>query len=193
MENQLCFQILGFDVMLDADLKPWVIEVNHAPSMATDSYFDKAIKMQLVEDTLRLLNLSHKRKQEYIKTERANFQLRTRTGKAVYKLTPEQKEEKRKAIDEERNEIEQDLLGGYELIYPLADIPENQQMREQYEAFLAKSQSIYDNFNIGRKKVRPHQDQQGNPLGGPERRARANGASMVHNEAATRINQRAGP
>ena len=29
-----CFQILGFDVMLDADLKPVLLEVNHSPSMA---------------------------------------------------------------------------------------------------------------------------------------------------------------
>ena len=116
--------------MLDADFKPYVIEVNHAPSFATDSYFDRAIKLQLIEDTLRLLNLSHKRKSEYIKTERNNFQQRARTGKCTYKLTPEQKEEKRKEIDKQRDEIEKDLMGGYELIYPLEDVPANKEMRE---------------------------------------------------------------
>lgn len=75
--------------MLDAELNPWLIEVNHAPSMGTDSSFDKAIKLTLIEDTLKLLNLSQKRKSDYIKTERQNFQQRTRTGKADYKLTQE--------------------------------------------------------------------------------------------------------
>lgn len=58
IENQLCFQILGFDVMIDANMKPWLLEVNHAPSLATESPFDLKIKLKLVEDTLRLLNLS---------------------------------------------------------------------------------------------------------------------------------------
>jgi len=48
--------------MLDTDLKPWLIEVNHAPSLATESAFDLNLKKKLVEDTLRLLNLSMKRK-----------------------------------------------------------------------------------------------------------------------------------
>lgn len=67
LENQLCFQILGFDIMLDSNLKPWLIEVNHAPSLATESAFDLKIKQKLVEDTIRLLNLTPKRKQQYIK------------------------------------------------------------------------------------------------------------------------------
>ena len=65
IENSLCFQILGFDIMLDYDLRPWLIEVNHAPSLATESAFDKNLKLQLIEDTLRLLNLSFQRKKEY--------------------------------------------------------------------------------------------------------------------------------
>ena len=66
MENQLCFQILGFDVLIDKNIKPWLIEVNHAPSLATDSAFDLSVKKSLIEDTLKILNLSIKRKNAYV-------------------------------------------------------------------------------------------------------------------------------
>ncbi len=65
VENQYCFQILGFDIMIDKKLKPWLLEVNHAPSLATDSAFDLKVKKKLVEDTIRILNLSRKRKIQY--------------------------------------------------------------------------------------------------------------------------------
>ncbi|KAJ1472248.1 tubulin-tyrosine ligase/Tubulin polyglutamylase, partial [Baffinella frigidus] len=42
-----CYELFGFDVMLDANLKPWLIEVNSSPSLATDAPLDKKIKNQL--------------------------------------------------------------------------------------------------------------------------------------------------
>jgi len=56
--------------MIDNDLNPWIIEVNHSPSFGTDSQYDLAVKLSLIEDTMKLLNLSHKRKQDYIVTEK---------------------------------------------------------------------------------------------------------------------------
>lgn len=44
VENQMCFEILGFDIMIDSDANPWVIEVNHAPSFTTDTPLDFKIK-----------------------------------------------------------------------------------------------------------------------------------------------------
>lgn len=39
-----CFEMLGFDVMIDTDLKPWLLEVNLSPSLACDSPIDLKIK-----------------------------------------------------------------------------------------------------------------------------------------------------
>lgn len=60
--NQTCFQILGFDIILDQDLRPYLLEVNQMPSFATDSPLDLRIKKGLITDTLALLNLSVKRR-----------------------------------------------------------------------------------------------------------------------------------
>lgn len=45
-----CFEVFGFDILIDSDLKPWLIEVNLSPSLATDSPLDMVIKSTLLQD-----------------------------------------------------------------------------------------------------------------------------------------------
>ena len=40
--------------MVDSDLKPWLMEVNLSPSLATESPLDLKIKSQLFIDTMNL-------------------------------------------------------------------------------------------------------------------------------------------
>ena len=61
-EGLMCFEILGFDIILDKDARPFLLEVNHAPSFATDSPLDYEIKRQLFVDSFRLLGLSVEKK-----------------------------------------------------------------------------------------------------------------------------------
>lgn len=62
-----CFELLGIDVMLDAKMKPYLIEVNHLPSFTCDSPLDEDIKQRLVKQTLDLTcgSLSSKDKRMY--------------------------------------------------------------------------------------------------------------------------------
>lgn len=43
-----CFELFGFDVLIDSDLKPWLLEVNLSPSLATDAPLDLTIKSTLL-------------------------------------------------------------------------------------------------------------------------------------------------
>ena len=52
-----CAELYGYDVMLDADLKPWLIEVNASPSLSADTPADAALKMRLVDDYLSVLDM----------------------------------------------------------------------------------------------------------------------------------------
>ena len=58
----MCFEILGFDIILDKNCKPFLLEVNHAPSFATETPLDYEIKKKLFQDTFQLLGLSVERK-----------------------------------------------------------------------------------------------------------------------------------
>ncbi|KAK6476917.1 tubulin polyglutamylase ttll6-like, partial [Huso huso] len=72
--NQLgpsaCFEILGFDILLDFKLKPWLLEVNHSPSFTTDSQLDQDVKEALLIDTLTLLNLGASDRQRILEEDR---------------------------------------------------------------------------------------------------------------------------
>lgn len=52
-----CFELYGFDILLDTDLKAWLIEVNTFPSMSSGSPLDKRIKTKLIADTLTLVGV----------------------------------------------------------------------------------------------------------------------------------------
>jgi hypothetical protein len=52
-----CFELYGFDIIVDANLKPWVLEVNVMPSLSSSSPFDKRIKTMLICDALTLVGI----------------------------------------------------------------------------------------------------------------------------------------
>lgn len=66
-DNSMCYQILGFDIMIDRNFKPWLIEVNQSPSFATDSPLDHEIKKQVLRDAFKLLNVNQERRQKFIR------------------------------------------------------------------------------------------------------------------------------
>ena len=57
MYRSNCFEVFGFDILVDSDLKPWLVEVNLSPSLATDSPLDMVIKTNLLTDTFNMIGL----------------------------------------------------------------------------------------------------------------------------------------
>lgn len=54
----MCFQILGFDILIDEKSQPYLLEVNHTPSFVADTPFDHKIKYNLIKDTITLMNIN---------------------------------------------------------------------------------------------------------------------------------------
>lgn len=52
--HKSCLELLGFDVMIDRDLKPWLIEVNSSPALSMDGYIDSLVKPSLLRDMFNM-------------------------------------------------------------------------------------------------------------------------------------------
>ncbi|XP_073494199.1 tubulin polyglutamylase TTLL5 isoform X2 [Phyllobates terribilis] len=52
-----CFELYGFDVLIDGNLRPWLLEVNLSPSLACDAPLDMKVKASMVSDMLTLIGL----------------------------------------------------------------------------------------------------------------------------------------
>lgn len=83
-DNGKCFHVLGFDILLDSNLKPWLLEINNNPSLNINheeehfekgvapskknncivSPIDKYVKARVVEDTILLILMKPDEKAE---------------------------------------------------------------------------------------------------------------------------------
>ncbi|XP_066594034.1 tubulin polyglutamylase TTLL5 isoform X2 [Prorops nasuta] len=52
-----CFELFGFDILIDDTLKPWLLEVNLTPSLGCDSPLDVRLKSALMADLLTLIGV----------------------------------------------------------------------------------------------------------------------------------------
>jgi hypothetical protein len=60
------------DILIDQQLEPFLLEVNHTPSFTADTPLDLAIKRSLVYDALRLVNTNPDLKRVYFEEKPEN-------------------------------------------------------------------------------------------------------------------------
>lgn len=59
-----CFELFGFDVLVDSKLEPWILEVNLTPAMGCDSPLDQKIKANVIADLFSLAGVvTHEHRQ----------------------------------------------------------------------------------------------------------------------------------
>jgi hypothetical protein len=53
-KNSNCFELFGFDILVDQNMAPWLLEVNLTPALSCDSPLDQKVKSNCVADLLSL-------------------------------------------------------------------------------------------------------------------------------------------
>ncbi|XP_078408778.1 tubulin monoglutamylase TTLL4 isoform X2 [Cetorhinus maximus] len=82
-----CHELFGFDIMLDENLKPWVLEVNISPSLHSNSTLDIAIKGQMISDLLNLAGFIIPNKDEVTPSVKSTSASKPKSNE----LSPEEK------------------------------------------------------------------------------------------------------
>ncbi|KAF4085121.1 hypothetical protein AMELA_G00113620 [Ameiurus melas] len=130
-----CFEILGFDVLLDHRLKPWLLEVNHSPSFTTDSLLDHEVKDNLLYDTLVLINLGACDRKKITEEEKRRVKERLQQNRSKESRNEEFRQAQAASM-EQMQRYEANHLGGFRLIYPTEG-------GEKYEKYFKHSSSLF--------------------------------------------------
>lgn len=57
IHDKHCFEMYGYDILIDQNLQPWLLEVNASPSLTADTKADYALKHDLLDDVLTVIDL----------------------------------------------------------------------------------------------------------------------------------------
>ncbi|KAM5256322.1 tubulin polyglutamylase TTLL7 isoform 2-T2 [Ctenodactylus gundi] len=149
--ESVCFEVLGFDILLDRKLKPWLLEINRAPSFGTDQKIDYDVKRGVLLNALKLLNIRTSDKRRNLAKQKAEAQRRLYGQNSIKRLLPgssdweqqrhqleRRKEELKERLAQVRKQISREQhenrhMGNYRRIYP----PDDKTLLEKYESLLA--------------------------------------------------------
>ncbi|CAH8518708.1 unnamed protein product [Schistosoma intercalatum] len=57
INDKRCFELYGYDILLDDNLRPWLLEINACPSLTASSKEDYTLKTNLLNDMLDVVDL----------------------------------------------------------------------------------------------------------------------------------------
>ena len=143
--NGMCFELLGFDVILDHKLKPVLLEVNHSPSFTTDSPLDLKIKFDLITQALKLLNIRPENRSNFL--NRQKREIFERSVSKTFQKNKDRKVEEILKAQRKRDKWENKHLGDFEKIFEVGNL-------EKYKMFIDTAAEVWKEWTGGNKNKR---------------------------------------
>ncbi|XP_064626270.1 tubulin polyglutamylase TTLL7-like isoform X2 [Lineus longissimus] len=153
--DSVCFEVLGFDIIMDRKLKPWLLEINRSPSFGTDEQIDLQIKSGVLDDAFRLLNIRASDKKRNIAAQKAEAQRRLFRPNKRIDNDQSELNKKRQSVERKKEELKDLLMkvrrgaareeyenrnsGRYQRIFP----PDDKFKQEKYSTLLNDAFSIF--------------------------------------------------
>ena len=94
-------------MLLDKKCRPWLLEVNHAPSFNDDTEVDKVVKTGLITDTFRILDIKYSNKERIINNDRNIVMKRDQFKEALKQIN--EIDDKVNKLDERPKKEEENL------------------------------------------------------------------------------------
>lgn len=57
IHDKHCFELYGYDLIIDSDLRPWLLEVNASPSLTANTNEDYAMKTEMLHGMLDIIDM----------------------------------------------------------------------------------------------------------------------------------------
>eukprot|EP00240_Pyramimonas_obovata_P004703 CAMPEP_0118960834 /NCGR_PEP_ID=MMETSP1169-20130426/63839_1 /TAXON_ID=36882 /ORGANISM="Pyramimonas obovata, Strain CCMP722" /LENGTH=414 /DNA_ID=CAMNT_0006908987 /DNA_START=38 /DNA_END=1282 /DNA_ORIENTATION=- len=99
IHDKHCFELYGYDVMIDRELKPWLLEVNASPSLTSDTAADHELKFSMLNDALDIIDMEQTLPANHKELQVGGFDLIWDGGPVEHRHT--------------ENRLEGTLLGAY--------------------------------------------------------------------------------
>ncbi len=55
LSDKHCFELYGYDIIIDETLKPWLMEVNASPSLSATTVNDRVMKATVINDVFNIV------------------------------------------------------------------------------------------------------------------------------------------